>query len=130
MAALAKHYGDDPARWRWAGPHRAEFPDMLLGTLPLIGRYISPSIAAPGDGSTIDRSVPAPNGWVAVQGPSYRGVYDLADLNRSRFIMAPGQSGDIFSPEARDFLKLWRDGRTITLPPKPLHARGTMTLVP
>lgn len=130
MAALAKHYGGDPKRWRWAGPHRAVFPDMLLGQLPLIGRYISPSIAVLGDGSTVDRSVPAPNSWIAVQGPSYRGVYDLADLDRSRFIMTPGQSGDIFSPEARDFLKPWRDGRTIALPAKPLQVRGTMTLIP
>lgn len=130
MAALAKRYGGDPARWRWAGPHRAVFPDTLLGTLPLIGRFISPSIAVPGDGGTVDRSAPAPNGWVAVQGPSYRGVYDLADLNRSRFIVAPGESGDIFSPEARDFLKPWRDGQTVALPAQPRHAHGTLTLVP
>ncbi|HET9148649.1 MAG TPA: penicillin acylase family protein, partial [Acetobacteraceae bacterium] len=57
-------------------------------------------------------------------------VYDLADLDRSRFVVAPGQSGDAFSPRSRDFLRLWRNGGTITLPPEPRRARATMILRP
>ncbi len=52
-----------------------------------------------------------------MHGPSYRGVYDLADLDRSRFIAAPGQSGNPLSPHFRDMLRRWRDGGTVTLAP-------------
>ncbi len=40
-----------------------------------------------------------------MHGPEYRGVYDLADLDRSLFMMAPGQSGNLLSRHARDFLR-------------------------
>jgi penicillin amidase len=130
MASLARTQGDNPARWTWGSVHRAVFTDTLLGHLPLIGRLISPSISVGGDGSTVDRSVPAPSGWTAIQGPSYRGIYELADLNRSRFIMAPGQSGDVFSPQSRDFLKSWRDNDTITLKATPRKQRGKLVLLP
>ncbi len=51
----------------------------------------------------------------SVHGASYRGVYDLADLDRSLFMITPGQSGNPFSSHARDFVLRWRDGATITL---------------
>jgi penicillin amidase len=138
MAALARQHGANPNLWRWGRVHRAIFLDPMIGAIPLLGRWLLPSISVPGDGSTVDRSAsgsapgPAsgPDGWTAVLGPSYRGIYDLADLNRSRFTMAPGQSGDIFSPHARDFLQSWRDGRMITLPKHPARLKATLILQP
>ena len=53
--------------------------------------------------------------WKSVHGASYRGVYDLADLDRSLFIVTPGQSGNPLSRHARDFLTRWRDGAMVLL---------------
>ena len=44
-----------------------------------------------------------------------RGIYDLADPDKSRFIIATGESGHIFSPHYRDLAPLWIDVKSITL---------------
>ena len=65
-----------------------------------------------------------------MHGAAYRGVYDLSDLDRSLFMMAPGQSGNLLSRHARDFLIRWRDGATITLGPSPDATTATIRLTP
>ena len=57
-------------------------------------------------------------------------MYDLADLNRLLFVMAPGQSGNLLSRHARDFLTRWRDGATVTLGPTPNATTATIQLTP
>ena len=71
-----------------------------------------------------------PGTFEAVHGPSYRGVYDLANLDRSQFIAAPGQSGRPFSRHGHDLLQRWRDGATLTLGPDPAQTEATLRLVP
>ncbi len=66
----------------------------------------------------------------SVHGAAYRGVYDLADLDRSLFMITPGQSGNPFSGHARDFAMRWRDGATITLGPVAASITGTVRLTP
>jgi penicillin amidase len=57
-------------------------------------------------------------------------VYDLADLDRSLFVVAPGQSGNPLSSHAADFLRRWRDGATITLGPQPVTSAVSIRLLP
>ncbi len=57
-------------------------------------------------------------------------MYDLADLDRSLFIVAPGQSGNLLSRHSRDFVTRWRDGATITLGPTPDETTATIQLTP
>ena len=119
-----RRFGDDPARWRWGEAHPAVFAHPMLRPLPILG--------APGDAQHPqprrrhhDRSRrPAYKQFQSVHGAEYRGVYDLADLDRSLFIVAPGQSGNLLSRHARDFLTRWRDGATITLGPTARRNHG------
>jgi penicillin amidase len=127
---LAARFGPDPAAWRWGTAHKAVFAHPLVSRLPLIGPLGTLEIEAPGDDSTLDRGGTGWDGFAAVHGASYRGVYDLAAPDRSRFIMAPGQSGNLLSPHARDFLMRWRDGDTILLGPDPASVAATLTLTP
>jgi penicillin amidase len=62
-----------------------------------------------------------------VHGAGLRAIFDLADLDRSRFIIAGGQSGNPLSAHYRDQVERWRDGRYIEL-----RGRGeeVLTLVP
>jgi penicillin amidase len=96
----------------------------------LIGPFFRFAIPDPGDDSTVDRSVPGDTSWDAVQGPSFRGVYDLADLDASRFMIAPGQSGNPFSSQATNLLRGWRDGATFPLPTTPPDGAAHLTLLP
>lgn len=130
VADLSARFGADPAAWRWGAAHQAVFAHPILRGIPVLGALASPHIAVAGDDTTVDRSAPLPESFDAVHGPSYRGVYDLADLDRSRFMAAPGQSGRPFGPGSRNFLTRWRDGGTITLGAMPDRTAATLHLTP
>ena len=126
---LSARFGDDPAAWRWGRAHQAIFAHPILRGLPLLGSLSTISLPSPGDDDTLDRG--GPNSRLqSVHGAAYRGVYDLADLDRSLFIISPGQSGNPFSRHARDFAIRWRDGATITLGPAASAISGNVRLNP
>ncbi|MSP82133.1 MAG: penicillin acylase family protein [Alphaproteobacteria bacterium] len=119
MADLAARYGDDPAGWRWDRAHRAHHRHPILGRLPIIGDLFVVSQGIGGDRFTIDVSDlggdpddPFGSGF----GAGFRGVYDLADLERSRFVIAVGQSGNPFSPHHTDLAAAWLGNELFTIP--------------
>ncbi len=127
FAALAAAYGPDPSAWRWSAAHRASFAHPILGLLPVIGHFVRFTIPVSGDGTTVDAAGfyltdPSATDFTAVHGPEFRVVFDLSDLDASRFVIAPGESGNFFSRHAADFLGRWRDGQNITLPADPAAA--------
>jgi penicillin G amidase len=130
ISDLVRRFGNDPTQWRWGDAHPAIFAHPMLRPLPILGRFATLSIPSPGDDSTVDRGGPAYKQFQSVHGAEYRGVYDLADLDRSLFMMAPGQSGNLLSSHARDFLIRWRDGAAITLGPTPDATTATIRLTP
>jgi penicillin G amidase len=129
MRSLTARLGDDPAAWRWGDVHQAVFAHPILRMVPVLGPFTTISIPSPGDDDTVDRGG-TNKALQSVHGASYRGVYDLADLDRSVFMMTPGQSGNPFSSHARDFALRWRDGATITLGPHAARITATVRLTP
>ncbi len=129
MADLAKSYGDNLAAWRWGSAHQALFAHPLLRFVPVLGALTGSRIETPGDETTIDRGGFAAPGFDDVHGPAFRGAYDLGDLDASRFVVAPGQSGNPLSGHASDFVTRWRDGGTVPLTtdagPDAIHLRLT-----
>jgi penicillin amidase len=97
---------------------RAIFAHPVLRFVPLLGRLTEASVVVPGDTTTVNRQEALFGGFDSVHGPSYRGVYDLADLDRSRFITVPGQSGNLLNWSARVFVGRWATGGTVTLGPE------------
>jgi penicillin amidase len=129
MKDLATRFGDDPSAWRWGDAHKAVFAHPLLRTIPVLGSFTTILVPSPGDDDTVDRG--STNAlFQSVHGAAYRGVYDLADLDRSLFVLTPGQSGNPLSRHARDFAIRWRDGATITLGPVAAQISGTVRLTP
>jgi penicillin amidase len=114
---LGTRYGPDPAKWRWGEVHQAVFANPFMRSLPVIGRLFTFRIDSPGDDTTIDRGVPSRGNYESMHGPGFRAVYDLANLDRSQFVLAPGQSGNPLSAHAGDFLQRWRDNDMIMLGP-------------
>jgi penicillin G amidase len=131
-ADLARRLGADPAHWRWDSVHDAVFDHPVLRFIPLIGRWVGARVPVPGDTTTINRQEALFGGFDSVHGAAYRGDYDLADLDRSRFMTVPGQSGNVLSSTARVFVKRWAMGQTITLGPEPADEtpRATIVLTP
>jgi penicillin amidase len=117
------------ARGSWGDAHKAVFAHPVLRGIPLLGSLTSLSISSPGDDTTLDRG--SYNARLeGVHGASYRGVYDLADLDASLFMLAPGQSGHPLRAHARDLLRRWRDGATLTLGRTPVSVTESIELTP
>ena len=129
-ADLAARFGPNPAAWRWGAAHQAVFAHPLLRAIPTLDALVAARIESPGDDTTVDRGGMQLGRFESVHGASFRGVYDLADLDRSRFVIAPGQSGHVFSPLARNFVQRWRDGATLTLGPTADHIAVHLHLLP
>jgi penicillin amidase len=64
-------------------------------------------------------------------GAGFRGIYDLADPRRSRFVIATGESAHPLSPFYADQLPLYREGKSFTLDPseEELKANNKGTLI-
>ena len=131
-ADLAARLGPDRAAWRWGAVHDAVFDHPVLRFVPLLGRWAGARVPVPGDTTTINRQEALFGGFDSVHGGAYRGDYDLADLDRSRFITVPGQSGNPLRATARNFVDRWASGETIALGPEQAGdaASATITLTP
>jgi penicillin amidase len=128
---LSHQYGADPAAWRWGEAHQAVFSHPLLGDTPLISSLAQRRVTVPGDDTTLFRGGSGALGDRASRhGAAFRGIYDLGNLDRSRFIIAPGQSGNILSPHAWDMLKLWAAGTTLPIDSSPDTVTGEIELQP
>ena len=133
LAWLAERYGDDRRAWRWGEAHAARFGHPLFRRVPVLDWLTTLEAPVSGGNATLARAgsnighAAAP--FAAGHGAGYRAVYDLADLARSRFVIATGQSGNPLSAHYGDFLALWRDGRTVTLGP-PAGELRTLVLSP
>jgi len=119
VTELDAQYGNDPTRWRWGVPHKALNIQQPFGSFPLIGWYFNREISISGGPFTLlraDNAMASPQPYAAIHGAGYRGVYDLADPNASRYIISTGQSGNLFSPHYDDLMPVWAHGGTIAIP--------------
>jgi len=119
-ALLAERHGEDWQEWRWDAMHRARFRHLPFGFIPVLrdlfdvtvpnggGRYAANTGIVSFDEASL---------FEQLHGAGFRAVYDLADLDRSRFVIAVGQSGNIFSPHYADLAPLWAAGETLELAP-------------
>jgi len=130
-ARIALSQGNAPADWRWWRPHRAIFANPFLSRVPIVRRAARASVPVAGDETTLLRAGDGVLGrFSAIHGAAYRGVYDLADPGRSRFIVTPGQSGNWLSSTAWNLMQNWAAGTSITIPGRPETVRATVRLTP
>ena len=108
---IAQSQGSDMEKWQWGVDHVAVHRHALFDGVPLLRDLASVRFASDGGAQTLNRAQPSyrgPRPFDAVHGAGYRAVYDFSDLDNSRFAMPLGQSGNMFSPWARNFVDRWR----------------------
>lgn len=125
---LALAFGDDPGAWRWGDVHVARFPHPVLSHIPVLRSVFGFRVETDGGNYTVNRGGalmggPAETLFTDVHGPGYRAVYDLADLDNSRFMISTGQSGNPLSPLYGSLAERWRDGAFIALDGAPEEAQ-------
>ena len=135
-AAMRTTYGD-PSGWTWGRLHTVEFRESTLGNsgIPPLEWYFNagPRPVPGADGAVnnnyyrVQRAyadpddpgdVPPGNHEVfgVTNGPSYRLVVDMGDVDGARIIITTGQSGNVGDPHYGDLIPLWAEGQSIPLP--------------
>lgn len=133
LAQLASRFGTDMTRWRWGDVHEARFDHPAFGKIP--GLNWLGNVRLPSDGGiyTLNRGgmriANDRSPFAHIHGPGLRAIYDLSDLENSHFMIAPGQSGHLFSPHYRSLAARWQHGDYIRLNAKE-GGGEILTLVP
>jgi penicillin amidase len=105
---------------------------------PILADLFTIAYPSGGDSVTVNVGHYAPaseaDPFASIHAASYRGLFDLAALERSRFIASTGQSGNPLSAHWRDLGDLWARGETIPMATRPERygeeALGRLRLVP
>jgi len=109
---LEETLGKDPGHWHWGDLHTLTFRNLTLGksgNAAIESLFNRGPFAASGGSAIVNAT-----SWDARQSfdvtwiPSMRMIVDLANLERSRTIHAPGQSGHAFHPHYDDLVDSWR----------------------
>ncbi len=132
---LETRFGRPLDQLRWGAAHVAHFPHPVLSRLPYFDELFGYGVETDGGSNTLNKAGanfggPPETLFADVHGPGYRAVYDLADLERSRFMIATGQSGNPFSRHYGDMATRWRDGIYVLMDGKGTAARNRLRLIP
>ncbi len=119
LALLVKRDGSSISQWEWGAEHQALLRHQVYAHVPLFDRLTDLSLPSSGGFYTLDRGggsgAPPDLPFARTIGGGFRGLYDLADPGKSRFMIATGESGHIFSSHYGDLVPLWNDIRSITI---------------
>ncbi len=117
IAELREIGGDDPAGWRWGAIHRLRLAHPLAAIPGLEPLFLAADVELGGDEQTVMQAgFDGREGYPAAVIPSWRAVYDLADLDRSVGVMPAGISGNPASPHWNDQTERWVGGMPHPLP--------------
>jgi penicillin G amidase len=126
-----KQTADAPSdlnQWKWGQNYYVDIHHLVLGKLPLIGRFTAPG-SHPLSGSDI--TVKAVS---RTHGASERLTWNFANFDRSTLNLVTGESGIFLSPYYIDQWKAWYGGATFAFPFSAAalenHRRHEMTLEP
>ena len=115
LAGTAEMMDDENIeRWRWDEPHKARFRHAFFTFVPVL-RDLADIVVPVGGGTYTLNRAGISAAFEAVHGAGMRAIYDLADLDASRFVVATGQSGNLLSRHYDDMNPLWREGKGIAI---------------
>ena len=117
---LRETLGADPATWTWGAIHQATFAHPLAAVPGLEELFIAAQVPLGGDEQTVNQAgMDSRDGYPVSVIPSWRAVWDLADLNAPGTGVVPtGVSGNPASPHWNDQTNAWLDGDQT---PRPGH---------
>lgn len=138
LSDLEQRYGGDMSSWRWGEAHFARSEHRPFARVDMLARFFDVRVSTPGDTYTVnvgrhnpkDEKHPFANRHAA----SLRALYDLSDLENSRFIHSTGQSGNLLSPLYRNYAQRWAEVKYLPMKTRRQDveqgALGTLQLQP
>jgi len=138
LAELTLQYGEEWREWQWQEAHIARHAHAPFSNVKALRNWFDITVPVAGGPYTVQvNNIRTPNSSVpfeARHGASYRAIYDLADLDNSRYVYPTGQSGNPLSGFYDNFSQDWADGNYFTVSTKiqdiRANAIGTLTLSP
>lgn len=132
---LKTRYGANIGDWRWGVAHKAKGEHRPFGQVGVLKRFFNVEIESGGGPFTLDRGKTDlkadADPYANTHAASYRGIFDLSNLDASTYIQTTGQSGNVFSAHYNDFAKAWADVRGIVIPATgPEEPAGVWALSP
>ncbi len=135
---LKKRHGPRADRWRWGDAHYALSEHRPFGKNATLSEFFDVRVASSGDSYSVNVGRHSINNeaqpFVNRHAASLRAIYDLSDLNQSRYIHSTGQSGNKLSPHYADFAARWASLEYISMTTSRSQiengARGKLTLTP
>ena len=114
---LRERHGADPAGWAWGEIRPLRLLHRLGVRRPLDGIFNLGPVPLGGDANTPAQAGVHPLDPLANPGAiaNHRTVIDLGAPERSRFVLAGGQSGNPLSPHYADLFELWRRGEGVPI---------------
>lgn len=107
---LAATLGSNPQVWNWSKIHRALFDAPALGKSKAIGWIWQRQIDTAGGLYTVDVGTYGTDSYYQIDGPSYRQIVDLSNLDHSLYQQTLGQSGNVGDKHYDDLMSMWRNG--------------------
>ena len=131
---LQAAYGADVSRWTWGAAHPAISIHRPFSNVAPLAKLFEVRVPTGGDPFTVNvgqyhldkKDAPYANRHAA----SLRALYDLSDLENSRFIYQTGQSGNVFSDRYRDMSAEWAAVQYRALKMKPERWTSSLRLSP
>ena len=134
LSRLQAAYGADVSQWAWGRAHYALSAHKPFGNVPWLAQFFDVRVPTGGDTFTVNVGQYWANGdktpFANRQAASLRAVYDLANLENSRFIYQTGQSGLVFSSRYRDMRDSWARVEYRPLQMNPAGFAHQLTLQP
>ena len=137
LDGISRRQGGQIETWQWGRDHELVYAHPLFERIPLLRDLASVRYPADGGSDTLNRAESTYAGnrpFDAVHGVTFRGVYDFSDLDNSRFAQPLGQSGNMLSPYAHNFIEPWQKLSYIEIASNRAEvartALGTISLTP
>jgi penicillin G amidase len=111
LSELQSELGGELKEWQWGKLHTITF-GHVFGANKLLAQFfnIGP-FPIGGSHSTVNvGQYFIAHSYTSAVGPSMRQVFNLADINDTRTVLPPGQSGQVFSDHYKDQITLWLNG--------------------
>ncbi len=123
---LAGRLGADVRAWRWDRVHTVTFEHVFGADARLAMIFNNGPYPVRGSHSTVSVGYYAlTQPFRMTVGPSTRQVYDLNDVNNTRSVVPPGQSGQAFHANYADQIPLWLHGSSRIVPMDPARVDRT-----
>ena len=111
LSDLKARLGGELKEWRWGRLHTVTFGHVFGVNKLLAGFFNVGPFPVGGSHATVNvGQYFLAHPYESVVGPSMRQIFDLADVNDTRTVLPPGQSGQVFTQHYKDQVMLWLNG--------------------